>query len=97
MKKMVKKLVEKVKRKPVAIASPATPAIDAGLAAKHSLQIGSTTERDAIKDYVKFTLAQIKKDVEGGSVLPDVRTVLVELIQWIGGREERTDNKLGGL
>lgn len=72
--------------------------IDAKAAAAPApLQVGSTTERGAIKDHIREVLKQINADLKGGSVLPDVRFVLEALIAWIGKREQRTDAREGGL
>lgn len=65
--------------------------------ATSALQSGSTQERAAIKAKVKAELLKIEKDHVAGSVLPDVREVLGSLLEWISGREARTDARPGGL
>lgn len=69
----------------------------AKLSATSALQSGSTTERAAIKAKITAELAKIEKDHRAGSVLPDVRVVLASLLEWISGREARTNARPGGL
>lgn len=88
-----------LKRKPKQEPAKHLPdAVTTAVAAEaHGVQLGSTAERDAIKDKLKRELARIEREVAAGAVLPDPRLVLRELIEFISGREKRTDEKPGGL